>query len=217
MLLLMQSVPPEMLPLVLFAFLLALTLGMTVHEFAHNYAAHLMGDPVPARQGKLTLNPLVHIYWPGWLMWAIIGFGILGLAYVDPLRLPRDNRRWRWLAVVAAGPVSNLLLAILFGLGFRLIAGNMPPEVLYVFLIIVSLNVSLCLFNFLPFFPIDGWQIVYSLLPPDMARQWDAYKMYSQYAFFGLLLLSFVNPAFNILGLLVSRPSTAITSFLLGF
>ncbi|MGV2433844.1 MAG UNVERIFIED_CONTAM: hypothetical protein LVT10_02165 [Anaerolineae bacterium] len=69
----------------LIANLIALGVGMTVHEFAHNWVAHLMGDPVPAREGRLTLNPLVHINWIGWLMFAIIGFGILGSAPSPPI------------------------------------------------------------------------------------------------------------------------------------
>ena len=92
---------------------------MTIHEFAHNYIGWRMGDPEPARQGRLTLNPLVHINWIGWIMFAVIGFGILGSAPISPYRMPLENRRWRWLAAVAAGPVSNLLLAIIFAIIIR--------------------------------------------------------------------------------------------------
>ena len=95
--------------------LVVLLIGMTLHEFAHNYIGWKMGDPTPAQQGRLTLNPFVHINWVGWLMFALLGFGILGSAPISPYRMPLENRRWRWLAAVAAGPVSNLLLAAISG------------------------------------------------------------------------------------------------------
>ncbi|MBZ0298462.1 MAG: site-2 protease family protein [Anaerolineae bacterium] len=204
--------------------LLAVGIGMTIHEFAHNYVAYLMGDPVPAQQGRLTLNPFVHINWVGWLMFALIGFGILGSAPIAAHRM--RNPRWGFLAAVAAGPVSNLLIAIVFGIAFKIL----PASVLYsssgmfaslsavgqILYIIVYFNVLLFLFNLLPFFPLDGWHIVYALLPPAQARIWGSnqWRMYSQYAFFALILLSFTG--FNLLGRLISGPSFTIARMLLG-
>ena len=165
-------------PLTIIINLLALGAGMTVHEFAHNYVGWKMGDPTPKMQGRLTLNPLVHIHWIGWLMFAIIGFGILGSAPISPQRM-RDPR-WGYLAAVAAGPFSNLGLAIVFAILLRLsglgpvgaafyyqpslIAS--PTDFLAAFLFaMVSLNVLLFVFNMIPLFPIDGWHIVLTLLP----------------------------------------------------
>ena len=138
-------------PELLIANLIALGLGMTIHEFAHNYIAWRMGDPEPARLGRLTLNPLVHINWLGWIMFAVLGFGILGSAPISPYRMPLDNRRWRWLAAVAAGPVSNLLLATVFALivriiGFQTLLGL--PDILVTILDrIIFLNILLFVFN----------------------------------------------------------------------
>lgn len=206
--------------------LLVLLVAMTVHEFAHNYVGWRMGDPTPAQMGRLTLNPFVHINWIGWLMFALIGFGILGSAPISPYRMPLENRRWRWLAAVAAGPVSNLLLATVFGIVFRLltIGGfnapyyNLPDFFQILIIQAVYLNVLLFVFNLLPLYPIDGWQIVYTLLPPDLASRWDEYKQYTQYAFFALLLISLLRiPGLpNIFGLLISEPTIAITQFLMG-
>ena len=194
---------------------------MTLHEFAHNYVAWKMGDPEPARLGRLTLNPLVHINWIGWIMFAVLGFGILGSAPISPFRMPRENRRWRWLAAVAAGPVANLLLAAVVAIiariiGFEvLISGNLLGTLL---LQTIQLNVLLFVFNLLPLFPIDGWHIVYALLPPDLAETWQRYQQTTSYLFFGLLLLSFVRlPGIpNIFGLLIGQPATSITRILLG-
>jgi hypothetical protein len=91
---------------------------MDIHEVAHNYVGYWMGDPTPREMGRLTLNPLVHINWIGWLMWVVIGFGILGSAPISEGRM--RNRRWGFLAAVAAGPFSNLALAAVSALLFRI-------------------------------------------------------------------------------------------------
>ena len=204
--------------------LLAVGLGMTVHEFAHNFVAHLMGDPLPAQQGRLTLNPLVHINWLGWLMFALLGFGILGSAPISAQRM--RNPRYGYLAAVAAGPLSNLLLALLFGLLFQMMepllrSGRLPLEIIQPLATliwrVVFFNVLLCFFNLLPLFPLDGWHIVYALLPPQLAWNWGSprWRQYSQYAFFAMLLLSF-SGIFNLFGLLISGPTFRLTRLLLG-
>lgn len=209
-------------PELLIANLIAVGLGMTIHEFAHNYVGWKMGDPHPAQAGRLTLNPLVHINWIGWLMFAVIGFGILGSAPISPYRMPRENRRWRWLAAVGAGPVSNLLLATVFAIILRILGIDLRfgiSNILELILVqIVYWNVLLFIFNLIPLFPIDGWHIVYALLPPDLASQWERHAQTTQIVFFGLILLSFLNiPGIpNILGLLIGQPTQRILGLLLG-
>ncbi len=212
------------------AILVAVLMGMTVHEFAHNYIGFVMGDPVPAREGRLTLDPRKHINWFGFLMFVLIGFGILGSAPISPYRM--RNPRWGYLAAVAAGPLSNLLLAALFAIPLRVL--NLRPDVLVnavffgqtsdamtslglLFGQIVFWNVLLFIFNILPFFPIDGWHIVLALLPPDLANTWQRHAQTTQYILFGLILLSFARiQGLNILGMLISQPAFSITFFLLG-
>ena len=82
----------------------------------------------------------------------------------------------------------------------------------------VYLNVLLCIFNLLPLFPIDGWQIIYALLPPELAVKWEQYRNYTTYAFFGLLLLSLLRiPGIpNIFSLLIGQPTITITQLLIG-
>jgi Zn-dependent protease len=202
--------------------LLVLGVGMTIHEFAHNYVGWRMGDPEPARQGRLTLNPLVHINWIGWIMFALIGFGILGSAPISPYRMPVINRRWRWLAAVAAGPVSNLLLAVVFAIVMRIVGPDvffrLPAFVQDLLYGMVSLNLLLFVFNLIPLYPIDGWQIVLALLPPDLAVTWERYAQTTQLIFFGLLILSFIPiPGIpNIFGLLITQPVSQLLLLLLG-
>ena len=209
--------------------LLAALIGMTVHEFAHSYVAYLMGDPTPKEQGRLTLDPGVHIYWPGFIMFVLIGFGILGSAPVNPYRM--KNPRWGYLAAVAAGPFSNLLLAILVGLLFRFLPDSVLfettrftirlSEVGFSIYLFMTFNLFLFLFNLLPFQPLDGWSIVFTLLPPDQARWWQRNAQNTQYIFLGLILLSFAAGSFlpeqfNLLGLILNDVSSGIAHIITG-
>ncbi len=212
------------------AVLLAVLAGMTIHEFAHNYIGYKMGDPVPAREGRLTLNPMVHINPVGFLMFALIGFGILGQAPIAAHRM--RNPRWGFLAAVAAGPLSNLLLAVVAAIILRFLglsdlelfravfAGQASGPLGVIALLlgqIVFWNVLLFVFNLLPVFPIDGWHIVLALLPPDLAYTWQKHAQTTNYILLGLILLSFLRiPGLNILGSLISQPTFSITTFLLG-
>ena len=179
-------------PQLLIAVVIAVLIGMTVHEFAHNYVAYLMGDDLPLREGRLTLNPMVHINPIGFIMFVLIGFGILGSAPISAQRMGykrlgvRFGQRWGYLAAVAAGPLSNLLLAIVFAIALRILGvspqdlingvfggvgdGSVTGSLTVLLGQIVRWNVLLFVFNLLPFFPIDGWHIVLSLLPPDHGR-----------------------------------------------
>lgn len=211
-------------PELIIANLLVLLVAMTIHEWAHNFVAWKMGDPEPKYQGRLTLNPFVHINWIGWLMFALIGFGILGSAPISPYRMPYQNRRWRWLAAVAAGPVSNLILGVIFAVVLRLVLNTSFAfsDTFFSNLIITILNqgvifnLILFFFNLIPLFPLDGWQIVLALLPPDLAHTWQKYQQVSYYAFFGLILLSFIRlPGIpNLLNLLVYQPTIALAQLL---
>ena len=227
-------------PQLLIAVIIAVLIGMTVHEFAHNYVAYLMGDDLPLREGRLTLNPMVHINPLGFITFVLIGFGILGTAPVSAQRLGykrlgvRFGARWGYLAAVAAGPFSNLLLAIIFAIILRLMNvsqfailnavfggtgdGTFLGSLTLLLGQIVRWNALLFVFNLLPFFPIDGWHIVYSLLPADLADTWGRYAQTTQYILLGLILLSFLRiPGLDILGLLISQPTFSIIRILIGF
>jgi Zn-dependent protease len=224
----LQYMPADYAIASIVGILVAALVGMTIHEWAHNYVGYQMGDPNPKRLGKLTLkrlgkltlNPMAHIYWPGFLMFVVIGFGILGTAPIAAHRM--RNPRTGYLYAVAAGPVSNLLLAIVAAILYRLIAGSLgvdsPRILLYLELIlsvVVTFNLALFLFNFLPFFPLDGWFIVLALLPAREAIWWERNAQMSQFVFFAAILIGFATP-FDPLGLIIVQPLNLLQGILMG-
>ena len=217
MLFFLNGVPNELIAPVMMGVFLGALIGMTVHEFAHNYVGHIMGDPNPQRLGKLTLDPSAHIYGPGFLMFLIIGFGVLGTAPIAAQRM--RNPRWGYLAAVAAGPFSNLFVAIVFGIIFRIFFGRFSTDFLpIVLLYIVNFNLLLFIFNLLPIFPIDGWHITLALLPAEQAYWWKSQAQMTQYIFIGLFVASFVlPPSLNILGMIIGQPLNILSGAILGF
>jgi Zn-dependent protease len=196
-------------------------IAMDVHEFAHAYVANRMGDSTARDMGKMTLNPFVNINWLGFAMFVLIGFGILGSAPVNESRM-RD-RRWGMFAAVLAGPVSNLLLAALcaipFWLGlthvvlYAIDPSAVPPKAFVptldeILSDAVYFNIILFVFNLLPLFPLDGWTILGKLLPAELRYQWERYRIYTYYAFWGLILLSFIG--INILWAIIGQPIIAL-------
>ena len=168
-----------------------LLLSLTLHEYAHARTALAFGDPTAARMGRITLNPLRHLDPIGTLM--LVFSGVIGWAKpvpVNPLNFSR--RRIGDIAVSAAGPLTNLLLAIVAGLLLRLWLKVVPetqpvfePGQMVLFWTAAA-NLGLCFFNLLPLFPLDGHHIVRELLPGD--RQVDFMRW--QIRFGGILLLA---------------------------
>lgn len=160
-----------------------LLLGMGLHEYAHAVVADYWGDPTPRQQGRLTPNPMVHINWVGWIMFVLIGFGILGSVPINKFRM-RDPR-WGSFWTSFAGPLSNLGQALIYavtlrildgssainaGTGFRIFSGiqgvgSVGDLIALTLSVGVLYNVLLFVFNLLPLFPMDGWHMMLELLP----------------------------------------------------
>lgn len=167
-------------------------LALPVHEFAHAFAAVHLGDPTPRFQGRYTLNPLRHIDPLGALLIYLVGFGWARPVQWNPRNIDID-RRLGSIIVAAAGPLSNLVLAMASLLILRVTLG--PGDVggvgiiqnfLYMF---ASINVVLFVFNLLPIPPLDGSHILFALLPGDTSR---LYFMLSQYGMLILLAVVFL-------------------------
>lgn len=164
-----------------------IVLSLSIHEFAHAWAGDKLGDPTPRYQGRLTLNPLAHLDPLGTALLVLVGFGWGKPVEIDPFNLKhplRDNA-----LIAAAGPASNLLLALVFAISFPLIASVTGT---FQFLLeiqgfLVFYNVMLACFNLVPVYPLDGSKIVLALLPKQVALEYDQFM--SKYGMFVLLAL----------------------------
>ncbi len=175
-----------------------LLLALTVHEFAHGYVAHRLGDPTARLAGRLTLNPLKHLDPLGTLAFFLIKFGWAKPVPVNPAYFRDPRRDMLWVAL--AGPAVNLTLAILSAVAAKtlwLLAANLPYSPLAEAIIIplnacliasVWINLVLCIFNFLPIPPLDGSKILMGLLSPDQAR---SYASLERYGFVIIMFLAF--------------------------
>jgi len=143
----------------------AVLIAITFHEFSHGYAAHLLGDPTPKNQGRLTLNPISHLDPLGTLMLLVAHFGWAKPVQVNPFYFKGDRQRGL-LLVSLAGPFSNLVLALFVAILYNLF-GVSGYFALFLFLL-VSINVYLAIFNLIPVPPLDGSKILLGLLPRHM-------------------------------------------------
>ena len=170
-------------------------LSLSIHESAHAYIAYKLGDPTARNFGRCTMNPISHIDPMGFLSMLIIGFG---WAKPVPINSRNFEKPKKGLALSAlAGPVSNLLLAIIMAFLLAvtetvyIFALKTMNETLYMvfyyietfFFYGVWLNVSLAIFNFLPIPPLDGSKILGLVLPPKVYFKYLQYERYTGIAF----------------------------------
>ena len=177
--------------------------ALSFHEFAHAWMASKCGDNTAARMGRLTLNPMAHLDVMGSLMILFVGFGWAKPVPVDSRNL--GDPRKDMMKVAAAGPLSNLLLAMLAGMAWRLLGGinflldtNFPVLIFY----FTQINVALAVFNLIPVSPLDGSQIFSGYLMktnPELALK---IQSYGPQVLFGLILFGYVT-GFSILWLLM--------------
>ena len=180
--------------------IILLVLSLTVHEFAHAWAAWKLGDDTATREGRLTLNPMNHIDPIGSLVFPAVGmlahvpvFGWARPVPVNPVRFTRKMRMKHSLALVsAAGPIANVLLALL---------GVAVALVVFEFRVLpydhqgwnfirlwISMNVFLAFFNLIPIPPLDGSKILAGVIPDEHVDKLDKLGEYAPYLFLGLLI-----------------------------
>lgn len=149
----------------------AVIIAITFHEYAHGRVADFLGDPTPRYQGRLTLNPLVHIDPLGFLLLLFTGLGWAKPVQVDPLNF-RGDRQKGMMLVALAGPFMNLGVAFTGALILSLalpdetIVGSINPLV-GILRGIITINVYLALFNLIPVPPLDGAKVLAGLLPSN--------------------------------------------------
>ena len=177
-----------------------LIIAIVFHEVAHGWTALALGDPTAKEQRRLSLNPIRHVDPIGTLLvpgaLALFGGPIFGWAKPVPVRGDRlRDPRFGMVAVAAAGPATNLVLAFIGALVFGAVSGSIiasggtPPDwLLSAGGMFILINVFLALFNLLPIPPFDGSHIVGGLLPPKWAANWQ--KLQSMGMLFFIILIA---------------------------
>lgn len=178
-----------------------LIFSVVVHEVSHGYAALMQGDKTAQYEGRLTLNPIKHLEWFGSFFLPVVSYFLGGFVFGWAKPVPYNpynlrNQKWGQAYVGAAGPLSNISLAVIFGLLMRFLPGTigfLPGAFVLNFLniagTIVLLNLVLAFFNLVPIPPLDGSKILFSVLP----YHWRSVQNFlEQYSLFLLLIFIFM-------------------------
>jgi Zn-dependent protease len=198
--------------------------AFAVHEFAHAWSADRFGDPTPRSMGWLTLNPLAHLDPIGSLMLVAVGFGWAKPVQINPYVLERRSpAATMWVSL--AGPMSNLLMALIAAIPFQLglvsaydaftNPGTVLPTLDYFLYEFIYINLVLMLFNLIPIAPLDGEKVLYYLAPPSVERVLDNIRPYGPFL---LLILVFAGSfmGFNLLWTILGPPLQALLGLLVG-
>jgi Zn-dependent protease len=177
----------------LILFIPSLLIAMTVHEASHAYAGYMLGDHTAKLEGRLSLNPLVHIdpIFTVLLPIMMIAAGQPPIMAAKPVPFNPYGLKYGEFgaAIVAiAGPLSNLLLAIIAALALRFANTTGLYEILRFF---IGLNVSLAVFNLIPWPPLDGSRVVYALAPEPVKKVMEKIESFGMMALFIFILVAF--------------------------
>lgn len=191
-----------------------LILSLAVHEFAHAWSAYKLGDDTAARAGRLTLNPFAHADLVGTIIFPLLGvpFGWAKPVPVDPTRFRHSvNMRTGMAITASAGPISNVVLAVLVTTVFALLA-RFAPEFLetdngirQLLVTAIYLNVNLAIFNLIPVPPLDGSRIVDGFLPYRFRPQWERLMAFSPFLLVAVFIFA---------GRIISGPSNFVLGLL---
>jgi len=193
-----------------------LIMSVVIHEVSHGYMANYLGDPTAKLEGRLTLNPIKHLDLFGSIILPVIlyithaGF-ILGWAKPVPYN-PYNLRPGRWseALVAIAGPASNLILAIIFGMLLRFgVANGFSLGFLQITSLIVFMNLLLMVFNLVPIPPLDGSKVLFAIFPESTFKLRGFFERYGfiLVIFFIFFLWQFISPLITILFTIITGVS----------
>lgn len=180
----------------------ALLIAITVHEFAHGYAADKMGDPTARYSGRLSLNPKDHLDLFGTICLLFFGFGWARPVPINPRNF--RNAKKGTIIVSLAGPFSNFVLALIFSFFVALMEKYVAANTFTVFLYniiyaCVTLNVGLMVFNLIPVPPLDGSKVLMELLPPRYRYKMYSIERYSSLILMALIFTGVLTPALSLI------------------
>lgn len=169
---------------ILFGFsIIILILSVIAHELAHGYAADFLGDPTPRLAGRLSLNPLVHIDAFGSVVVPtisyLLGGAIFGWAKPVPYNPYNLKSRAGEAFVASAGILTNLLLALIFGLILRFFGESLSPSFTMLASSVVFINCLLAVFNSIPVPPLDGSKVIFSFLPAYLLEKTRGFEAFA--------------------------------------
>lgn len=203
--------------------IISLLPALTLHEWAHGYAAYKLGDDTAKADGRLSLNPLDHLDPMGSLMMLLVGFG---WAKPVPINTRKFQKPKRDIAITSiAGPLMNFLVAIVSGLIYVLadkicsandITGITTDVIITIFRYSMLLNIGLGLFNLIPIPPLDGSNVLMCALPPRAAMQYSKIRYYTRYIVLGIILLSWMPFPLNMVSDLIFLPLEFLRAFFAG-
>jgi Zn-dependent protease len=199
----------------LLSMIVALVVGLTVHEYAHARVAFALGDLTAYMQGRLTLDPRRHLDPFGALMFLLVGFGWARPVPIDPYRLGRSGT----LKVAIAGPLSNVAMAAVAGLPVRFLGlASAPGAAGFVGEFLADFawfNILLAVFNMLPIPPLDGWKVLMGLVPPNLADRLARFEPYGFLVLLGLILVGNM-AGFSVLWAVMGPFVSLLTRVILG-
>lgn len=195
-------------------------IALSVHEAAHGYVSNKLGDPTAKSLGRITINPIKHLDPIGFICMVLFGIGWANPVPINTRYFKKPRRDMALSA--AAGPISNLLLAVMFALllkAFLLVPyqilsniGVFTQIILTFLMQAISLNVSFAVFNLIPVPPFDGSRILYVFLPP---KYYFGVMKYERYICLGFMLLLFLGVFDPILNFLSTRVQMIIYNTLI--
>jgi Zn-dependent protease len=185
-------------PATLIARAVTLLIAFTIHELAHAVTADRLGDSTPRRMGRISLNPLVHLD-PIWtLVLLVAGFGWAKPVMVNPYNM-RGDPRTNMAIVAIAGPVSNIFMATLAAIPFRLgmldifrafsAGGGILPSLEFLLFQFVWINIILAVFNMIPLGPLDGLKVLDGVLPQELSQHLQPLYQYGMMILLGAIFI----------------------------
>tara|TARA_A100001037_G_scaffold91928_2_gene83306 strand:+ start:676 stop:1308 length:633 start_codon:yes stop_codon:yes gene_type:complete len=185
----------------------SILLALTIHEYAHAWMANRFGDPTSKMLGRLSLNPFIHLDPIGTLMLFLVGFGWAKPVPVDIRYFVNPKRMMLWVAL--AGPLSNIFLALIFGLLIVLFSTsnlmyNQNTAIIGNLLVYsLQINLALAFFNMFPIPPLDGSKILRGILSYEFDNFLNKLEQLGPIILIGIILIGYLS-GFSIIWYVIS-------------